>query len=189
MFFFACTKELPRSITESSSIFPSATERFACRLHIFHFISPIHRAKLAFPKGDNEKSHKITFRGKEHTQNGIIELLDHQCTFIWYYDTGNACHFHRRDGLEHSFACLSTFVTFGCAEKNLFGLPECLAIHGIVKLVTLFFHFRSIADRESQSQSFNLIFFRFRFHSANFSHIADFPVNFYFNLRFTFFCF
>lgn len=57
-------------------------------------------------------------------------------------------------------------------------LPEYLAIlHGIVKLVTLFFHFRLVAYRESQSQSFNLIFCKYFLSIINSIRNFDNPHN------------
>lgn len=105
-------------------------------------------------RSEDKKSHKNHFRGttiKNHNRRWEIDLFGArgQCSFLLYYDT-NLCQFC--DGLEHTRQPEAVFQSF------LGRLPEYLAIHGTVKPVTLSFHLRSIAVRESQSRSFNQIF-------------------------------
>lgn len=80
------------------------------------------------------------------------------------------CTFSERSLLWHEFCQLFWWMWWTSLEIDWISclvvwcefhldLPGCLAIlHGIVKLVTLFFHLRLVADRGSQSQSFNKLF-------------------------------
>lgn len=144
--------------------------------YTFFILFLIHPPSL---KATTKKAIKSLF-GERNTQNRVVGSSMHFYLILWH---GQCLSLSSSWWIRTLLSIDSHFWM----RKNLrWCLPECLAIHGIVKLVTLFFHFRSIADRESQSQSFNLIFSP-SIHFANFSHIADFPVNLYFNWDFTLF--
>ena len=95
-----------------------------------------------FVCGNMKKSHKNHFCMNSHEEKRINN--------VWKIDLLLTMHF---------FFIRTQFLAdfWWIRKKKVFELclPEYLATHGIV---TLFFHFRSIAVRESQSRSFNQIF-------------------------------